>query len=197
MRNRLFIAVALVATLAPAALAGPAPRAGLTIQPESRIWVEGTSTVRSYSCRAASPSGTVTTQPGSTSIAIADLEKAVRSAEVSVAVAGLECGNATMNTHLRKALRADTSPRITYRITSYEVAEAGGRMKLSGTLNIAGTERPVSIDATASNEAGKLRVKGSKQLRMTDFGVRPPTLMMGTMKVHDPVTVHFDMLLKP
>jgi hypothetical protein len=32
---------------------------------------------------------------------------------------------------------------------------------------------------------------------MTDFGVRPPTLMMGTMKVHDPVTVHFDVLLKP
>ena len=39
--------------------------------------------------------------------------------------------------------------------------------------------------------------KGSKQLKMTDFGVRPPTLMMGTMKVHDPVKVSFDVLLKP
>ncbi len=107
-----------------------------------------------------------------------------------MAVAGLECGNGTMNGHLRKALRSETSPRISYRISSYDVTPAGARrVKLNGTLEIAGTEKPVSIDATASNEAGRLRVKGSKQIRMTDFGVPPPTLMMGTMKVHDPVTV--------
>lgn len=124
----------------------------------------------------------------------------VRSAEVSVSVAGLECGNATMNTHMRRALKGNAHPRITYRITSYEVTPAGeaeGTVKLNGTLAIAGTEKPVSIDATATTEPGRLRVRGSKQIRMTEFGVRPPSLMMGTMKVHDPVAVRFDVLLKP
>lgn len=200
MRTRLFGRLALMAIVVPAGIAWTADRAGLALQPESKLWVDGTSSVRSYTCRAARVDGSVATQPGSTSLAIADLEKTVRSAEVSVAVAGLECGNGTMNAHLRNALRSDTSPRISYRISSYDVAPAGaaaGKVKLNGTLEIAGTEKPVSIDATASNEAGRLRVKGSRQIRMTDFGVRPPTLMMGTMKVHDPVTVHFDVLLKP
>lgn len=196
MRTRLFGRLALMAIVVPAGIAWTADRAGLALQPESKLWVEGTSSVRSYTCRAARVEGAVATQPGSTSLAIADLENTVKGADVSVSVAGLECGNATMNGHLRKALKAETSPRISYRITSYDVTPAGA-VKLNGTLSIAGTDRPVSIDATAANEGGRLRVKGSRQLKMTDFGVRPPTLMMGTMKVHDPVTVRFDVLLKP
>ena len=200
MRTRLFGRLALMAIVVPAGIAWTADRAGLALQPESKLWVEGTSSVRSYTCRAARVDGSVATLAGSTSLAIADLERTVRSAEVSVSVAGLECGNGTMNGHLRRALKSDTSPKISYRISSYDVTPAGaaaGKVKLNGTLEIAGTEKPVSIDATASTEAGRLRVKGSKQIKMTDFGVRPPTLMMGTMKVHDPVTVHFDVLLKP
>lgn len=195
MRTRLFGRLALMAIVVPAGIAWTADRAGLALQPESRLWVEGTSSVRSYTCRAARVDGTVTTRPGSTSLALAELEKTVKDAEVTVAVAGLECGNGTMNGHLRKALDAEKHPRITYRITSYDAA-ADGKVKLNGTLEIAGTEKPVSIDASATHEAGKLRVQGSRQIKMTDFGVRPPTLMMGTMRVHDPVTVHFDVLLK-
>ncbi|MEW5930541.1 MAG: YceI family protein [Gemmatimonadota bacterium] len=196
MRTRLFGRLALLAIVVPAGVAWTAAPAGLALQPESKLWVEGTSSVRSYTCRADRVDGTVATQPGSTSLAIADLEKTVKSADVSVSVAGLECGNGTMNAHLRKALKAETSPRISYRISSYDVTAAGA-VKLNGTLSIAGTEKPVSIDATATSEGGRLRVKGSKQLKMTEFGVRPPTLMMGTMKVHDPVKVSFDVLLKP
>jgi hypothetical protein len=31
---------------------------------------------------------------------------------------------------------------------------------------------------------------------MTEFGLRPPSLMLGTMKVRDKVTVNFDLYLK-
>jgi hypothetical protein len=31
---------------------------------------------------------------------------------------------------------------------------------------------------------------------MSEFGVRPPTLMMGTLKVRDRVVVNFDVVLK-
>ncbi len=30
---------------------------------------------------------------------------------------------------------------------------------------------------------------------MTEFGVKPPTLMLGTMKVHDKVVVRYEILL--
>ena len=56
--------------------------------------------------------------------------------------------------------------------------------------------QPVSIDATVASESGQLRVRGSKAIRMTDYGVRPPSLMMGTMKVKPAVTIGFDVLVK-
>ncbi len=33
-------------------------------------------------------------------------------------------------------------------------------------------------------------------LRMTEYGVKPPSLMLGTLKVADAVTVHFDVVLE-
>ena len=53
----------------------------------------------------------------------------------------------------------------------------------------------LSVEAVA-RENGQLRVCGSKRLVMTEWGVRPPTLMLGTMKVNPSVTVGFDVVLK-
>ncbi len=53
MRTRLFGRLALMAIVVPAGIAWTADRAGLALQPESKLWVEGTSSVRSYTCRAA------------------------------------------------------------------------------------------------------------------------------------------------
>jgi polyisoprenoid-binding protein YceI len=82
----------------------------------------------------------------------------------------------------------------------YDVIPGGateGSVKLKGNLTIAGQEKPVTIDASLALDAGgALRVKGSKEILMSEFGVRPPTLMMGTLKVRDRVVVNFDVVLK-
>ena len=168
------------------------------LQPESRLWVEGTSTVRSFRCESSDLRGTITPAAGATSLAIADLESSVRSASISTPVGTLECGNGTMNGHMRRALKAQEHPAITFDLNSHRVAGASpqGTVTMTGRLTIAGQQRPVTIEAVATEEpGGKLRVRGSKQLAMMDFGVRPPSLMLGTMKVGNNVTVHFDVLL--
>jgi polyisoprenoid-binding protein YceI len=174
--------------------------APITFQPESKVWVDGTSNVRSYSCKATSLQGNVAANPGGSTLAVADLEKAVRTADVSIGVQGLECGNTTMNGHLRNALKAQQAPTIRFQLSSYDVTPTGGSTgtaKLTGTLSIAGQEKPVTIDATVSCDGnGSVRVKGSKEILMTEYGVRPPSLMLGTMKVRDRVVVNFDVVLK-
>lgn len=100
-----------------------------------------------------------------------------------------------MNNHMRKALKAQTAPLITWRMSSYRVA--GDSVIIGGHLNIAGRENQLELRASGTTTGGIVRVKGSKQLRMTDFGVTPPSLMLGTMKVRDPVVVKFDVSLKP
>jgi polyisoprenoid-binding protein YceI len=178
-----------------AMLAGPALIAAgmlptLSFQPQSRVWVEGTSTVRSYRCESTSVTGSAQ----ASSAELADLASVPR-AEVTIPVASLDCRNGTMNGHMRRALKAEQSPTIRLRASSVRVA--AGTARISGDLTIAGQTRPVTINGSVTSEDGKVRVRGTERLVMTDFGVQPPTLMMGTMKVAAPVTIGFDVVLKP
>jgi polyisoprenoid-binding protein YceI len=187
MRNKIFMGALLAAPALVAA--GVLPL--LSFQPQSRVWVEGTSTVRSYRCESTSVTGSAQ----ASSAQLADLATVPR-AEVSIPVASLDCRNGTMNGHMRKALKAEQNPTIRLRASGIQVSPSGAA-RISGDLTIAGQTRPVSIDGTAASDDGKVRVRGSKRLVMTDFGVQPPTLMMGTMKVAAPVTIGFDVTLKP
>ena len=72
---------------------------------------------------------------------------------------------------------------------------SGVRFIIAGSLTIAGKENSIELRGTGSSENGVLRFKGSKQFKMTEYGVKPPSLMLGTMKVGDPVTVSFDLVL--
>ena len=168
------------------------------LQPERRIWIEGTSSVRSFTCEAAKVGGKVET--ATESLDVAELDGAVREAEVVVDATTLDCNNGTMNGHMRKALKVTEHGTMTFRLTGYEAVAAGAesQVKLNGVLQIAGKEQAISAAAVATPAAdGGIRVKGSHTIRMTDFGVKPPSLMMGTMKVHDPVRLNFDLVLKP
>jgi hypothetical protein len=51
------------------------------------------------------------------------------------------------------------------------------------------------LRGTGVAENGTVTLKGTKLLKMTDYGVKPPSLMFGTMKVADAVTVSFDLVL--
>lgn len=180
-----------------AAVATP-PR--LTVQPESRIWFEGSSTVRGYTCAATELMGEVSTDPNRPTAPIAVLKEAVLGGEITVPVARLDCDNGTMNDHMRKALKADEHATITYRLGSFDLGptgEAEGQIEMKGRLTIAGQERDVAFPAEVVLEAdGAIRVRGQTVIDMTEFGVKPPRLMLGTLKVHDNVTVFFDVVFK-
>lgn len=196
--------------LALVALIGPAPAlptaqpqagppsiaAGWTTVPGSRLWVTGSSTVRDFECAAKRIDGEIRTDPADAALALADLERAVTGAEVAVQAADLDCRNDAMNGHLRKALRADAHPVIRFRVDSLTVAvtsAADGLARLAGTLQLAGEERPLVVDvALAQAEDGALGVAGAAAIDMTEWGIKPPKLMLGALKVHDRVVVHFD-----
>ena len=79
------------------------------------------------------------------------------------------------------------------------MSPAGDTMQgqLTGTLNIGGVQKTVTISAKATEGAnGTLHVVGSHDVSMKEFGLKPPSLMMGTMKVDERVKVSFDLFLK-
>lgn len=193
----------LLATLAGLGLASAGAWARidtpLKLQPDSRIWVEGTSTTKSWSCKAATLDADIVAINADAATAVVNGEKAVRSVTLRVASPKLDCGNGTMTGHALKAIKANEHKTITFTLTSYDLAKAldGTKGTLKGTLTLGGVTKPVSIVAVAKPAAGgQLRITGSHALKMSDYGLKPPSLMMGAMKVGNDVTVGFDLVLK-
>lgn len=186
--------------LAPALVAAtPANPTTLTLQPQSTLTVAGTSTVRSFTCAATAVTATVEATGSDAVAGVLAGQRAVTDADLSVGAAQLDCRNGTMNGHVRKALKAEQHPAITFRLTGYESARTddGARGTVTGVLTLAGVRKTITMHGGAAAAGnGALRVTGTHALRMTEYGIRPPSLMVGAMKVGDEVTVSFDLLLK-
>ena len=86
-----------------------------------------------------------------------------------------------------KSLDAKKFPEI--RFTSEQISATSGSYRLEGTLEIHGTSRPQTVDVTADENGS--RYAAEVTLRQSDFGVKPYSLMMGTLKVADEVVVRF------
>jgi histidinol dehydrogenase len=117
--GKAFLVTLLAAGLAASTGAWSLYQEQLALQPTSKLWVEGTSTVRSFSCQATEVKATV---EASGSNAIARLmtgDKAVESVNVAVPSEKLDCGNGTMNEHMRKAIKTADAPTIAFHVTSY------------------------------------------------------------------------------
>jgi len=155
----------------------------LALQPQSKVWVEGTSTVRSFTCQASEVKATVDASGANAVARVMTGDKAVQAVNVVVASEKLDCGNGTM---------------IAFRVTSYELArEANGVSgTLTGTLSLGGETKTITVPATGAMSDGALHVTGAYPLAMSDYSLKAPSLMFGRIKVRDTVTVKFDLLLK-
>lgn len=171
----------------------------LALTPESRLSFDGTSTVRQWSCRAGTIDAAIEGAGEAPVDAVLQARKAVEAVVLTFPVDQLDCGNGTMNGHMRKALNAETHRTIVFRLSAYDLT-AGAPVSgtLRGTLTINGVTKPITLRAQFSPApGGALRVAGSYPLTMTDWQVTPPTLMLGTLKVGPVVTVQFDVQLHP
>lgn len=177
-----------------------AQQAHLRVDDESRLWIQGTSTVSAWSCDAGSLAGDGALSETRTSPGM----DTSPSARLVVPVEEFECGRRRMNDDFRDALKGETHPVIVYELQDARVmdeppSEDGWyRLSVRGSLTIAGKSE--SIEAVAWGrrlEDGRYRVRGSKPLTMTAFGIQPPVALLGLVKAHDHIEVHFDLVATP
>ena len=196
MKTHTRTALLALACISPAIVAWTGARAPLVLQPQSRLWVAGSSTVRSWECKATAFDATVDAK----SLTLSDLmlkDAVVQTVEVKVPTEKMDCGNGTMNEHMLKALKAKDNPVIDFKLLGYQLTPGtNGAGTLTGNLTIGGRTNQVAITAKAADANGQLHVTGTYELKMSDYGLKPPTLMLGTLKVGDAVKVNFDLYLK-
>ena len=106
----------------------------------------------------------------------------------------------TMDSKTYGALEAETHPNITYKltkVTSILPSATGVTIIATGDLTIAGTTKPIDLLVTGTYLGNNgIRFEGSKAFNMTDFGVDPPTAMLGTLHTGDKVTIKFKVSLE-
>ena len=95
MRILLTNAAAAAAVAALLVLIPSRPATELFVQPESKLWVEGTSTIKSFTCKVpefalkVSGDGAVVTD-------VRNAHKAVQTAELTLASPGIDCGSGAL-----------------------------------------------------------------------------------------------------
>jgi len=101
-----------------------------------------------------------------------------------------------MDNKTYKALKVDANPQITFvldaPVTVLPFRRGEKSMPLAGHLTLAGVTRPVALlvdefDITSDS----MRFEGRQTIKMTDFGVKPPSALFGTLKAGTDITIYF------
>jgi len=101
-----------------------------------------------------------------------------------------------MNSKTFKALKADADPEITFLLAIpaklSQISPGGKAVSLKGSLTLAGVTHPV-IMVIKSFKVVKdtMTFEGEQTIKMTDFGVKPPSALFGAMKTAPEITINF------
>ena len=167
-----------IITLALAAFAASAER--FAPATGSLVRVEGTSTLHQWTMEGTAINGTI--------------DSTAPAAVVTIPVTSLKSEHTKMDKLMAEALKADKFPQIKYELIDAEVPAnvATFNVKAKGKLTIAGVTRDVVLDVQGARGAdGRYVLTGTAPVKMTAFGIKPPTAMMGTIKTGDDVKVTF------
>jgi len=123
-------------------------------------------------------------------------DKKVQSFSVEIPVKGIKSNEKLMDTKTYEAFDADKNPRITFKSTDVNSLKVDGsdiNVSVTGNMTIAGVTRKVTIIAAGKTvKPGVYEFKGSIPVKMTDYKMKPPTAMLGVMKVGDDIKLKFD-----
>ena len=152
-----------------------------TLSTDSKLTIDGTSTVHDWTVTANTMEGTVITEGNSP-----------KEIDFNVVVADIisERG-ATMDKKMHAALGMDTSPKVIFNLK-----EVKNQSTFIGTLTIAGSEKEVEITGQMDTSGDTITITGDHGIALKDFNIEPPTAMFGQVIVGDDVMVKFDLIFK-
>jgi polyisoprenoid-binding protein YceI len=190
----LFALASLLAAAAIIPLSGATPLAIDT----ARITINGTSNIHPYTASTTAVHVT-RLQLGNAVAGPAFWDEIVKPGgltafEIAIPAATLTSPKEGLDKNMHKALRTAEFAEITFRLLRVQPGDAG-TLKATGLLKIAGQEREIALDLKTLRKDSALAVSGQAQLLMTDFGIKPPTAMLGMLKTDPKVTITFETVL--
>lgn len=97
----------------------------------------------------------------------------------------LKSGKGAMDSNAYKAMEADKYPNITFTATSVNV----GKGTITGKLKVTNVTKTVSFPVTVAKSGNGYTITGTETIKMSDYGVTPPSFMMNTVKTGNDIKI--------
>jgi polyisoprenoid-binding protein YceI len=154
------------------------------ITSESKLIIEGTSTIHDWESVVETYSITGSIQ-----------NKNLTDVNVVVKSKSIKSGKSIMDDKTYDALKEDQFPEIIFKAKTLSINE--NKIAGFGTLEIAGVSKQKELEAIITNQtATELKVKGTVAIKMSEFGIEPPTAMFGSITTGDEIFITYELKFK-
>jgi hypothetical protein len=199
------VSIALLA-LAPAVIRAETAPAAVGLGPGSELGLKGTSTMHDYESITSKVQlkflrDAAQADPADVAALDAWLKAGgLKGLELAVPVTTLHSKKDGLDKNMYKALRATEFAEIRFAMDGSQFGTARGDtlpVTATGTLTVTDQKRPVTVQGQLVRTDQGVWLIGTHPMKMSEYGIKPPKMMMGALKVHDPIVVHFRLLLVP
>lgn len=163
---------------------------------ESKLSIKGKSNVNEFSCQSEHE-----LQQDSLDFTYSVQEDTVtvNGVSLSLEIDQFDCGKRAINRDFRSTLKYQEYPFIEIILNELVLKEDSDIIPEEAiiTIRIAGVEQQYTVPLNAfSSSEEQFIVGGNKILYMTDFGLIPPSPLMGLIKVEDELDIEFDLVIR-
>ena len=159
-----------------------------TLDSKSTFSVAGTSTLHDWEMKSASGTGTGTASINIASGKLTDIDALT----ITLPAETVKSEKKSMDKVAYETLKTDKNKNIKYVLKSAEKVNET-TWELTGTYTIAGVSKVYKTTAKTTVTKDGLNLQGSNKITFTDFGMKSPTAMLGTIKTGQDLTIKFNL----
>lgn len=153
---------------------------------KSTFSVAGTSTLHDWEMKSASGTGTA-----GLTIANSKLTE-IESLSVTLLAESIKSEKKSMDKVAYETLKTDKNKNIKYVLKSAEKVN-DNTWELTGTYTIAGVSKVYKTTVKTTVTKDGLNLQGSNKITFSEFGMKSPTALLGTIKTGPDLTIKFNL----
>ncbi len=169
----------------------------------SKLYLEGSSNINTFSCDC---EGMDRLPPLYLDMQLEENKQQASfdRAQLNIRTRTLDCGHRGINRDLYESLKTEEHPYIRLQLENvrWDKPMPAGLQEwqcvtAKARLTVAGVERAINMKVRATRtQTGQYRFVAQHRILMTDYGVEPPTALLGTIKVNNAIDINFDLLVR-
>lgn len=121
--------------------------------------------------------------------------KQPQSLTMSIPVKGIKSKESLMDKKTYEAFNVEKNPTISFKSTEVNTLKVDGNsinVTIAGNMTIAGVTKKVTLTAVGKTvKPGVYEFTGTIPVKMTDYKMKPPTAMLGVMRVGDDIKLKY------